>query len=124
MRDVCLGHPLDVPTTEDQDVVEALSAHGPHEPLREGVRPRCADRRSDDPDALGAEHCIEASAERGVPVVQEEPNTESRSPMARFRPRGDERRPGEHAGQTARGRRHCDPKSEGFNFLDSGLPRL
>jgi hypothetical protein len=82
---VGLEHPLEVPTTVDQDVVEALLAHGPHEPLGECVRPRCADRRSNDPDALGAEHRIEQSAELGVPVAKEEPNTRSRSSMARFR---------------------------------------
>jgi hypothetical protein len=68
-------HSLEVPTTVDQDVGKALSAHGPHEPLRECIRPRCADRRSDDPDALGAEHRIEGSRVLGVPVAQEEPDT-------------------------------------------------
>ena len=52
-----------------------LGARSSKEPLRECVRPRCADRRSNDPDALGAEHRIERSGERGVPVAQEEPNT-------------------------------------------------
>jgi hypothetical protein len=33
------------------------------------------DRRSNDPDALGAEHRIERSGELGVPVAKEEPNT-------------------------------------------------
>ena len=61
--------------TVDQDVVEALAAHGPHEPLRERIRPRCADRGSDDADALAAEHRIEGSAELGVSVAQENPNT-------------------------------------------------
>jgi hypothetical protein len=32
VSDVRLEHSLEVPATEDQDVVEALSAHGPHEP--------------------------------------------------------------------------------------------
>src|SRR5665811_417957 len=72
---VGLEHALEVPTTVDQDVVEALPAHGPHEPLRECVRARRADRRSDDPDALGAEYCIERSRELGVSVTEEEPNT-------------------------------------------------
>jgi hypothetical protein len=75
VRDVRPEHSLEVPTTVDQDVVEALAAHGPHEPLGECVRPRCADRRSNDPDALRAEHRIEGSAELGVPVAQEEPDT-------------------------------------------------
>ena len=34
---VGLEHALEVPTTVDQDVVEALLARGPHEPLREGL---------------------------------------------------------------------------------------
>ena len=75
VSDVGLEHSLEVPTTVDQEMVEALSAHGPHEPLRECIRPRCPDRRSDDPDALGAEHRIERARELGVPVAQEEPNT-------------------------------------------------
>ena len=76
VRNVGLEHALEVPTTVDQDVVEALLAHGSHEPLRECVRPRCADRGSDDPDALGAEHRIEGSRELGVPVAHEEPDTQ------------------------------------------------
>src|SRR5450759_2439086 len=75
VSDVGLEHSLEMPTTVDQDVVEALLAHGPHEALRECVRPRRADRRSDDADALGAEYRIERSRELGVPVAQEEPNT-------------------------------------------------
>src|SRR5664279_1726092 len=75
VSDVGLEHALEVPRTVDQDVVEALPAHGPHEPLRERIRPGGPDRGSDDPDALGAEHRIERSAERGVPVAREEPNT-------------------------------------------------
>jgi hypothetical protein len=80
VRNVGLEHALEVPTTVDQDVVEARTAHGPHEPLREGIRPRGPDRGSDDPDALGAQHRIERSAVLGVPVAQEEPNT--REPLA------------------------------------------
>ena len=75
VRDVRPEHSFEVPTIVDQDVVEALAAHGPHEPLREGIRPRCPDRRSDDPDALGPKHRIEGSRVLGVPVAQEEPNT-------------------------------------------------
>jgi hypothetical protein len=79
VRNVRLEHSLEMPTPVDQDVVETLTAHGPHEPLGEGIRPRCADRRSDDPDALGAEHRLERSAELGVSVAQEEPN--ARKPL-------------------------------------------
>ena len=73
--DVRPEHSLQVPTTVDQDVVEVLSADGPHEPLRDCIRPRCADRRSDDPNALGAENLFERPRELGVPVAKEEPNT-------------------------------------------------
>jgi len=52
-------HPLEVPTTVDEDMVQALSPYGPYEPLGERVRPRCPDRRSDDPDALRSEHLVE-----------------------------------------------------------------
>ena len=75
VRDVRPEHSFEVPTIVDQDVVEALLAHGPHEPLREGIRPRCPDRGSDDPDALGPKHRIERSGELGVPVAKEEPDT-------------------------------------------------
>jgi len=37
VRDVGPEHPLEVPTIVDQDVVEALPAHSPHEPFRVGV---------------------------------------------------------------------------------------
>jgi hypothetical protein len=73
--EVRLEHPLEMPTPVDQEMVEAFPAHGPHEPPRECIRPRRPDRRSNDADALGAEQRIERSAERGVPVAEEEPNT-------------------------------------------------
>ena len=79
MREVRSEHSLEVPTTVDQDVVEALPAHGPHKALREGIRPGGPDRGSDDPDALGPKHRIEGSCELGVPVAHEEPN--ARQPL-------------------------------------------
>ena len=69
VADVSLEDPLEVPTTVDQHVVEALSAYRPYEPLGEGVRPRCPDRRSDDPHALRSEHLVERSRELGVPIA-------------------------------------------------------
>ena len=59
VSDVGLEHSLKVLTAVDQDVVEALSAHGPHEPLREGVGLRCPDGRADHPGALSLEHLVE-----------------------------------------------------------------
>jgi len=78
VRDVRPEHSLEVPTTVDQDVVEALLAHGPHKPLGECVRPRCADRRSNDADAevdlgllaremVGHDGHLDESAAAGMP---------------------------------------------------------
>jgi hypothetical protein len=85
VRDVGPEHSLEVPTTVDQDVVEALLAHGPHKALREGVRPRCPDRRSDDPDALGAEHRIEGPEYLASRSRSRNRTPDSRSSTARFR---------------------------------------
>ena len=70
-----MHHALEMARAVDQDVVEALPAHGPDEPLCEGIRPRCPDRGPDDTDALGAEDGIEGPRELGVPVAQEEPHS-------------------------------------------------
>jgi hypothetical protein len=48
-------HAIEMPTPEDQDVVQAFRADGPHEPLGEGVGLRCPDRSADDLDFFGAE---------------------------------------------------------------------
>src|SRR2546426_113598 len=42
--------------------------------LGEGVGHRRADRRPDDPHALGAEHLVEGTGELGVPVPDQEPD--------------------------------------------------
>ena len=115
VSNVGLEHPLEVPRTVDQDVVEALSAHGPHEPLRECIRPRCPDRRSDDADALGAEHRIERSRELGVPVAYEEPNTrqplvDGEVPRLLGDPRGVRVR--RNAGQVHAPRRELDEEQD------------
>ena len=115
VSDVGLEHSLEVPTTVDQDVVKALFAHGPHKALREGVRPGCPDRRSDDPDALGSEHRIERSRELGVSVAKEEPN--ARGPLVDGEvPRllGDPRgvRVRRNAGQVHAPRRELDEEQD------------
>ena len=65
---------LEVPTPEDEDVIQTLGANGAHEPLGEGVGSRCPDGRSDHPDALALEHLIERPRELRVPVAHEEPD--------------------------------------------------
>ena len=58
---------------EDQEMVEAVGAHGPHPPLRVGVRVRRPHRRPDHPHALGTEHLVEPAAELRVPVMDKQP---------------------------------------------------
>ena len=58
--------------SEDEEPVQTLSADGAHESLGEGVRPRGSNRGLDDPDALGAEHLVEAGGELRVSVADEE----------------------------------------------------
>jgi len=41
-------HPLEMPKSVEEDVVQAFRADGSHEPFRERVGPRCPDRRADD----------------------------------------------------------------------------
>ena len=48
-----------MPTTVDEDVVQAFGADGPHEPLGEGIGLRCSDRGSDDPEVLRPENLVE-----------------------------------------------------------------
>src|SRR5206468_9704315 len=64
---------LEMSSTDDQEVVEAVSAHGTHPPLRVGVRVRCPHRRPDHPDALRTEDLVEPAPELRVAVVDQQP---------------------------------------------------
>jgi hypothetical protein len=44
-------NPVQVPVPQDEQVIQALTAHGADEPLRVGVRARSLDRGLDDPNA-------------------------------------------------------------------------
>jgi hypothetical protein len=66
-------HVLEVAASEDEQPVEALGADGAHEPLREGVGLWRTDRGVDRLNAFAAEHLVEAVAELGVSVVDQEP---------------------------------------------------
>jgi hypothetical protein len=57
----------------DQEVVKALPAQRPYEPLRDRVRPRCSYRRADDPDVGAGEDGVERRRELAVPVADQEP---------------------------------------------------
>ena len=67
-------------TSHDQQPVQTLGADRTNPALRKGVRHRRLHRCQDDPGALGAEQLIEAAAELGVPVAQEE--AQASSPLA------------------------------------------
>ena len=63
-----------MPTSVDEDVVQALRADGPYEPLGEGVGPWRPDRCADDPYLFRREYLVERTRELRVTVVQEEPD--------------------------------------------------
>ena len=72
VREVLGEDMLEIAPTEDENSVEALPADAAHEPLGDRVRSRGPDRRPDDPDALGAEHVVEAGGELRVSIADEE----------------------------------------------------
>ena len=61
-----------VTSAYDEPAIDALPANGAHESLGEGVGTRGPDRRTDGPNALGAEGLVEAGRELGVPVADQE----------------------------------------------------
>jgi len=67
---------LQLPATEDQQVVEALAPDGPYPALRERVRARRSVGQADDLDALAAEDVVEADRELGVSIVKQKPGRE------------------------------------------------
>ena len=74
MAHVDTEHPIEMPTSVDEDVVQALRADAPHEPLGEGIGPWRPDRGSDDPDFFRPKYLVERTRELRVAVVQEEPD--------------------------------------------------
>jgi len=50
--DILVDHGFEMPTTEDQHPVEALTTHGASEALGEGVGPWRSDRGADDSDEV------------------------------------------------------------------------
>ena len=65
-------HRFEMTTTEDEEPIETLSAGGAYESLGDRVRTRRSHGRLDDPDALRAEHLVEAGGELRVSVPDEE----------------------------------------------------
>jgi hypothetical protein len=60
---------FEMSATDDQEMVEAIGAHGAHPALGIGVRVRRPYRRLDHADALAAEDLVEAAAELRVAVM-------------------------------------------------------
>jgi hypothetical protein len=73
VRDVFGQDLFEMAASENEHPVEALSAHGTHEPFGERIRSRGPHRCLDDADALGAEHLVEAVGELRVSVPDEKP---------------------------------------------------
>ena len=65
---------FEVPSAEDEHLVQALPPNDADPALGEGVRSGRPDRSADDPGSLGAEDLIEGTAELGVPITDHEPN--------------------------------------------------
>lgn len=61
-----------VAPSEDEEVVEALSAKGPHPSLRERVRPRSAHWCLHHGEPLGLEDLVEGTGELGVSIPNED----------------------------------------------------
>lgn len=77
-------HAIEMPTPEDQDVVQAFRADGPYEPLGEGVGPWRPAGGADDLDFFRPEYLVERTRELRVAVVQRYLIAVSRSATARF----------------------------------------
>ena len=71
MAHVDTEHPIEMPTSVDEDVVQAFRADGPYEPLGEGVGPWRPDRGADDPYLFRPEDLVERTRELRVAVVQD-----------------------------------------------------
>jgi hypothetical protein len=65
-------HLFELAAAEDQQPVEALATHAADPALGVCVRVRCLDRCADHGDPFGFEDVIEAAAELGVAIVDEE----------------------------------------------------
>lgn len=70
--DVHPQHPLQMPTSEDQQPIKALLADGWHLTLSVGVCVGRLDRCAEDRDALRTEDVVERASELGVSVSEQE----------------------------------------------------
>ena len=63
---------LEMSSRHDEEVIEALLADGPHEPLGKSIRPRRGDRGSQGLNPDGGENGVEARGELGVAIEEAE----------------------------------------------------
>src|SRR5512132_1945399 len=73
MADVDAKHVLELVAAEDQQPVEALTTYASDPTLGVRIRVRRLDRRTDHRDSFAGEDVIEAAAELGVAIVDQEP---------------------------------------------------
>ena len=71
MIDVDAQDALEVSTISDEQPVEALGAHGPHESLGDGVRLGCTKRGPHHLNALATKDLVERVRELAVAVVDQ-----------------------------------------------------
>ena len=71
---ICPERSIEVPPTEDERPILALRPDRRDDPFGVGIGIGSPDRGEDHPGALRADHRVKRSAERRVPVVDEEPN--------------------------------------------------
>jgi hypothetical protein len=72
MVHVVAKHALEMASSPDQHLIEALLANGPHPTFGKGVGLRRPVGRSHHPKSLRAKDLVEGAAELGVSVMDEE----------------------------------------------------
>ena len=70
--DVLMDDGSELSTPEDEHPIVTFTADGPDEALGEGIGTRSSDRRTDDPNALGAEDLVEAGCELASSIPDQE----------------------------------------------------
>src|SRR5215471_17828514 len=70
-------YPLQMSSSKDQEVIQALPPCCADEPLGDGVRPRGADGEAHDSHALSTELLVECGGELGVTIPEKELGRES-----------------------------------------------
>jgi hypothetical protein len=78
MVGVLAEHPLEVPATEDQQPIQALTPDRADLAFGDRVRARRPDRRPDHAHAFGSEHVVERARELGVSIADQHRGVDAR----------------------------------------------